>query len=127
MKSKVIQQMNYGVLEFESSLLTIRFNEDCVIDEEIIESVFKEGEKLSRSNSFAILADVRSNATANISAMKFASNNPYSHSHLAYATLVKTPSVSILTNFFIRVVKPKVPSKHFYQEEETLLWVRSFI
>ncbi|WP_317899204.1 DUF7793 family protein [Aurantibacillus circumpalustris] len=117
----------FGQLEYENRILTVRITEGTEITEKTLELIFSEASKLAGNLTFCILADVRNLATAGSAARKYSANNSYSKQHLAYATLTDKISVILLANFFIKVNRPSVPSKLFKEEKGAMHWLQGFL
>lgn len=119
--------LEFGQLEFEHGILSVRLTEGLEITEQILKTIFVEAENLAGDSKFCILADVRPNISSTAEARKFGAQNPFSKKHLAYAMLADTMAVIILSNFFIRVNKPKIPTRLFKTEEDAVKWLRTFL
>ena len=126
MMKQVITYPEFGQLEFENRILTVRLNDGLEITEHILETIYKEAELLAQGDSFCILADARKNVSVTISARRYAIKNEFLKNHLAYATISTAMSVVILVNFFLNINRPSVPSKLFKTEEEALEWLMIF-
>lgn len=117
----------FGQLEFENGILYVRISEGLELTEQIAEKILVEGEKLASDSKFCVLVDVRKNVSSTSEARKYSAKNPYIKNHLAYAMLADTMPVIILSNFFIKVNRPLIPTRLFKNEEEAVKWLQTFL
>jgi len=116
-----------GRLEFQERILVVRLLEGLEITELILETINREGVQLAGGKSFCVLADLRLNISSTPEARRFGASNSYMQNHLAYAMLADSMPVVLLSNFFIRVNKPKIPTRLFKKEEEAIKWLRQYL
>jgi len=124
---KTLSFPEFGQLEFENGILTVRLTEGLEITEQILKTIFIEEEKFVGDSKYCIIADLRHNISSTSEARKFGAKNSFSKNHLAYALLADTMAVIILANFFIRVNKPNIPTRLFKKEEDAIQWLQSFL
>ncbi len=116
-----------GRLEFKDGILIVRLQEGLEITAPILENINREGIKLANQTKFCVLADVRLNISSTPEARRFGADNIYMKHHLAYAMLADSTPVILLSNFFIRVNQPKIPTKLFKKEADALAWLEQFL
>lgn len=116
-----------GVLEYHNRIITVRVLEGVEITEEVLEKIFKNAEQISGGEKYAFLADMRQQVSSSASGRKYGANNPFQKQHLAYALLAENLAEVMLSNFFIRVNRPAVPSRLFRDEQSALNWLEKFL
>jgi len=55
--------------------------------------------------------------------MEYMGNNPYNDYQLSNAILIQNLAHKILTNFYLKVVKPKIPTKTFNNASLAMEWL----
>lgn len=117
----------FGQLEYENRILSVRISEGLELTEQILETIFLEGDKLAEGSRFCVLADVRNNVSSSSEARKYGAKNEHTRNHIAYAMLADTTAVILLSNFFIKVNRPAIPTRLFKKEDEALTWLKGFL
>ena len=125
--SSVIEIDGIGKFEYQTRVLIVRLIEGLEITTPILETISQQGLKMAGKETFCVLADLRLNISSTPEARKFGANNPYMKHHLAYAMLADSTPVILLSNFFIRVNSPKIPTRLFKNEDEAIVWLRQYL
>lgn len=116
-----------GILEYRRRILTVRVKEGLEISEKTLHTIFTEAAKLAGNESYAFLADMRKQVSSSPSARRYGAKNPFQKNHLAYALLAENLAEVMLSNFFIKVNRPAVPSRLFRDEESAINWLEKFL
>lgn len=116
-----------GILEYHNRILTVRVKEGLEISESVLHRIFTEAAQLAGEDSYAFLADMRKLVSSSPSARHYGANNPFQKQHLAYALLAENLAEVLLSNFFIRVNRPAVPSRLFRDEQSAINWLQKFM
>jgi hypothetical protein len=120
-------EFDYAVLEFSDQILKVTIKEAVELTTEILESILEKAADFAEGQKFCIMSDMRLDVTSTSEARKYAAKNAYMSQHLAYALIANTTAVILLTNFFIKVNKPAVPSRLFKNEEDALAWLQGIL
>lgn len=89
----------------------------------MLAELYRVDAELTGNVPHCVLADVSRDVSSTEEARKYAANNEFMQSHIAYAMIGKTLPVNILANFFINVNRPKVPTRLFRSEEDASKWL----
>lgn len=123
----LLQISGIGSLDYQNRILTVRLIDGLEITAPILEKINATGVKLANGQNFCVLADLRLNISSTPEARKYGAKNDHMKNHLAYAMLADSMPVVILANFFIKVNRPKVPTRLFKKEEDALQWLKEFL
>lgn len=88
---------------------------------ELINSFSTNGE------TFPLLIDSRSIRSISKEARDFFSMNNRASCIIAFAIIIDSPLSKIIGNFFMGLNKPRVPARLFNNEEEALIWLKTFL
>lgn len=122
-----IELSEVGLLEYQNRILTVRVNEGVEITEQLLEKIFRQAEQLAGGEKYVFLADMRKQVSSSVAGRKYGAKNPYQQQHLAYALLAENLAEVMLSNFFIRVNRPAVPSRWFRDEQSAWNWLNKFL
>jgi hypothetical protein len=88
-------------------------NLECIID-------WSKSEKKLMLNSVAPYTSITAEAR------KYIANSPHLESLIAEAFVIHSLAHRLLASFFIKIDKPKLPTKFFNKREEAIEWLLSF-
>lgn len=110
----------------EQNILFYRVKQDQVVEvDEIKEMLHYVQEFMGPKKHYAVI-DFGGNLTSSAEARQIYADAEYLHKYrIADAFLVKSLSVRIIANFFIKVTKPKVKTKLFTDENAAVNWLES--
>ncbi len=121
-----IKDFRLARLEFDeqTNILYYRVNQDQEIDIEEMGEMIEYVKGFIGERKHLALIDFGGSLTSTPEARKQYADDPYIKAYrIADAFLVKSVSVRILANFFIKVTKPKVKTKLFSDEVEAVKWL----
>ena len=96
------------------------------IEKDDIHEIHRTIDELTGGKKHSILTDARCEAKASKEARDYASSRSGERNTVAEAILVRSTSMKLLANFYIKFHKPKVPTKMFDSEDKAVAWLDKF-
>ena len=130
-KFTMLQTKDYPLATLEYSpqknILVYRVKQDITIDiNEIKEMISYVQEFMGETKHMAII-DFGASVGSTTEGRKVYAESQYLLEHrIADALLVRSLSMKLIANFFIRVTKPKIPTRLFTSEVEAFKWLEGF-
>ena len=124
------KEYEFATLEFdtEKNILFYRVKQGIVVDVHEMNEMLKYVEEFMGDVKHYALIDFGANLMSTTEARKIYADSRYIQTYrMADAFLVKSLAVRIVANFFIRVNKPKVPTKLFTEENYAQAWLVQFL
>lgn len=116
----------FGILRIEGPVMTGVYARDLVIDIELAKKLVKERLSIQQGKSYPFLADVRNLKIVTNEARDYFAKEGV-EGMTALAILLGSYLTVVTTNLFIRLSKPKVPTKAFRTREQALKWLDQFV
>lgn len=118
-----LTKLPYCILNFRDKTLYIKFNGPLQLTADIIKEIHTEGVRLSEGKPYYIITDVRIELSSSSETRKYGADIEFIKYHLAHAIVANSLPVRLLSNFFININKPKVPTRLFKDEANARLWI----
>lgn len=107
-------------------VLHVRLNEGAVVDLEALKANFVAYHQLLGDKRALILIDSRVTYTYTKEAREYAAGNDVPINRVAVAFLVNSIPSKWVTNVFISLNQPVIPTRMFTSKEKALNWLHSF-
>ena len=113
-------------LSFKDGILYVEILEYADLDEKTLTEQFETRNKLIGDREFTVLVDARKNHNATREGREFMakSDNP---NRKALAIMTNNLAVKLIANFYIKINKPKTPTKLFNDIKEAEKWLKTFL
>lgn len=122
----MIESQNEHVeMEFKDGILIVRFLAKK-LDLKTAKSIVLLRKEFSGYKDFAGLADARKVASVSREAREYLSSAEATEGVLAGAILSDSSFSAFLANFFLKVSKPRIPTRIFTDEKKALDWLEQF-
>jgi len=121
-----VKEFRLARLEFDENkeILHYHLNDDQEIGVDEMQEMVGYVEDFIGNRKHRALVNFSDNVMGTAEARKLYATNPYiKEFRIADAFLVKSVSVRIIANFFIKVIKPQVKTKLFSDKEEAIEWL----
>lgn len=109
----------------ESNILTYRVKQDIVVDIPEMTEMLRYVEEFMGYEKHLAVIDFGANVMSSTEARKIYADSKYIQTYrIADAFVVKSLAVRLVANFFIKVTKPKTPTKLFTDEQFAINWLK---
>jgi len=127
----MLQTKNYplATLEYspEKNILIYRVKQDITVDVAEIKEMIEYVKEFMGDKKHMALIDFGMSVGSTTEGRKVYAESDYIlDNRIADAFLVRSLSVRLIANFFIRVTKPKIPTRLFTSEAEAFKWLEAF-
>lgn len=113
-----------AIYEYDGKgLLIVTLTDDLELDLEDIKEQRAVALSLHKGQPHVVLAIAGARTSATEAARKYASSN-IPQGRVAEAVIIKSLSVRLLGNFYLKFHKPGVPTKMFTDREEAIKWLK---
>ena len=111
--------------EFENSILKVKCKEGIVIDQDTMKQILLEAVSCTNYEKYFAIIDLTNDITSTHEARNYYAKNELIKYRFADAFIVNSLYIQSLTNFYLRVKKPIIPSKMFNDLESAKKWIFS--
>jgi hypothetical protein len=118
-----VQDTNLAYFEFEGGVLYARPHAGIFLDVEEMKKMLESAVTFTEYNQYYAIIDTTNDSDSTKDAREYYSNNEFNKYRLADAFIVKSLPLRMVINFFIRMNKPKVPTKMFTTKEQAIDWI----
>lgn len=123
MKNATIYETDFAEYEYLNSVLTVKCKNALVVDKAVMEQMLLDAVKLTNYERYYAIIDLTNNVQSNTESRNYYAKNELNKYRLADAFVVNSFYIQSLTNFYLRVKKPIVPSKMFNDLESAKKWI----
>lgn len=110
----------------KEGILHFIYNDDVQLDLSAAKLIVEDRLRLQNNVSFPVLCDIRGLKGADKAARDFLANEG-SILTIGVGLIVDSPALKIMTNFYMLVNKPKVPTKVFRTELEAIDYLKTLV
>ncbi len=111
----------------QKNILIYRVKQDITVDVEEIKEMISYVQEFMGETKHMALIDFGASVGSTTEGRKVYAESRYLLEHrMADAFLVKSLSMRLIANFFIRVTKPKIPTRLFTSEAEAIKWLEGY-
>lgn len=114
----------YATFHIEHGVMFFTYKPNIEITLEAAQKIVRDRLSLQGDAIFPVLCDIRGLKGANKAARDYLANEG-SEKVKAVALVVGSPALKIMTDFYLIVNKPKVPTKLFTSREEALKYIET--
>jgi hypothetical protein len=125
MINKKVSETNFAKYELENSVLTIKFKDGLLVDQPIMKQLLLDAIDITNHQKYFTIIDLTNNVDTTYESRNYYADNELNKYRLADAFIVNSLYLQSLTNFYLRIKKPSVPSKMFNDIESAKKWVFS--
>jgi hypothetical protein len=125
MINKKVSETNFAKYELENSVLTIKFKDGLLVDQPIMKQLLQDAVEFANHEKYFTIIDLTNNVDTTFESRNYYAQNELNKYRLADAFIVNSLYLQSLTNFYLRIKKPSVPSKMFNDFESARKWVFS--
>jgi hypothetical protein len=125
MINKKVSETNFAKYELENSVLTIKFKDGLLVDQPIMKQLLLDAVEFANHEKYFTIIDLTNNVDTTFESRNYYAQNELNKYRLADAFIVNSLYLQSLTNFYLRIKKPSVPSKMFNDFESARKWVFS--
>jgi hypothetical protein len=120
-------EISFATMHIEDDILFITLKEDAEIDVDQIKEAIRGRKEIQKDLPMLTLTDIRNLYSISNKARIFAAKNESIRElNKAMAILTSSLATKMFANFFIKVNKPKTPTKMFDSKEKALNWLKTF-
>lgn len=113
-------------LSFNEGILYVEILEYADLDEFTLKEQFEARKKLVGDRDFTVLVDARKNHNATREGREFMAKN-HKPNRKAMAIMTNNLAIKLIVNFYIKINKPKTPTKLFNDIKEAEKWLKTFL
>ena len=124
MKENEIEN-DYARFYIKDGILYFIYKEKVNIDLNAAKQIVADRIHLQQNESLPVICYLKSLSGSEKSARDYLANEGSAYT-TAVALVVGSPAIKIITNFYMLVNKPKVPTKVFISEEEAIKYLKNF-
>jgi hypothetical protein len=116
----------YAEIWFEDGIIHTVFKPNTVITVAVAEQVINDRITVSNGKISPIFIDVRNMVSTENAARAYMASQPAQQFLNAGALLINNQIHQLLTNLWLRIDKPIIPTKSFTDKEKALEWLETF-
>jgi hypothetical protein len=125
MNSKKVSVTNFAKYELENSILTVKVIDGLKVDKPMMKQILEDAVNLANNQKYYAIIDLTNNVESTFESRNYYAENELNRFRLADAFIVNSLYIQSLTNFYLKIKKPTVPSKMFNDIESAKKWVYS--
>ncbi|MBL7727423.1 MAG: STAS/SEC14 domain-containing protein [Dinghuibacter sp.] len=118
-------QTDFVSISLKNGVLYVRYLVKK-IDRKIAMQVVQLRKEFTNNTPYPILADARNVVSTTRDAREYISSAESIEGVLAGAILTDTSFNAFIANFFVKVTRPKLPTRVFSREEDALKWLEQY-
>jgi len=120
-----MKETSNSFLDYKERIVFVRIKENAEITIKSMQEQYEEQTKLVGNDTYTVLVDGTKNSNVTIEAREFMSkHNP--SKRIATAILTNNNlATNIIGNFYLKVHKPKNPTKLFSNETDAIEWLKT--
>ncbi|TVR39840.1 MAG: hypothetical protein EA392_05230 [Cryomorphaceae bacterium] len=121
------RDLGFATVQYENRIAIVHVSRDVQLTAEMVRNIQLEALEMSGGEMHAHLVDVSRDVSSTVEARKYSAKNELMKHHIAYAMVGRSLPVRILANSFIKINRPKVPTRLFRTEKEAREWLKNKI
>lgn len=125
MNSKKVSVTNFAKYEFENSILTVKVIDGLKVDKPMMKQILEDAVEFTVYQKYYAIIDLTNNVESTFESRKYYAENELNRYRLADAFIINSLYLQSLTNFYLKIKKPTIPSKMFNDIESAKKWVYS--
>ncbi len=125
MNNKKVSITNLAKYEFEDSILTVKVLDGLKIDKPSMKQILEDAVNFTNHQKYYAIIDLTNNVESTMESRNYYAENELNKFRLADAFIVNSLYIQSLTNFYLKIKKPIIPSKMFNDIESAKTWVYS--
>lgn len=125
MSSKKVIVTNFAKYEFENSILIVKVINGLKVDKPAMRQILEDAVNFTDHQKYYAIIDLTNNVESTFESRNYYANNELNRFRLADAFIVNSLYIHSLTNFYLKIKKPAIPSKMFNDIESAKQWVYS--
>lgn len=118
-------QNDFVSISMENGIVFVRYLVRK-LDRKTAMQVVQLRKEFTHNTPYPVLADIRKVVTTTRDAREFASSDESIEGVIAGAILTDTTFNAFIANFFVKVSRPKLPTRVFARQEDALKWLEQF-
>jgi hypothetical protein len=111
---------------FENDILYISFKKDVIVELDHINEIIDIRKEIQQGEKTLTIVNSGKLWRVEKEARKKAASDEMIQHNIALALIAKSLPLRIISNFYINVDKPNVPTKMFNSEKEAIAWLKGF-
>jgi hypothetical protein len=125
MTSKKVSETNFAKYEFENSVLTVKLIDGLKVNKLVMKQILEDAVNFTNYQKYYAIIDLTNNVESTFESRNYYAENELIKFRLADAFIVNSLYIQSLTNFYLKIKKPIIPSKMFNDFESARKWVNS--
>lgn len=125
MNSKKVTVTNFAKYELENSILTVKMLDGLKVDKSMMKQILEDAVNFTDHQKYYAIIDLTNNIESTFESRNYYAENELNRFRLADAFVVNSLYIQSLTNFYLKIKKPTIPSKMFNDIESARIWVYS--
>ena len=125
MNSKRVSVTNFAKYELENSILTVKVIDGLKVDKSMMKQILEDAVSFTNFEKYYAIIDLTNNIESTFESRNYYAENELNKFRLADAFIVNSLYIQSLTNFYLKIKKPIIPSKMFNDIESAKKWVYS--
>jgi len=116
---------NFAKFYLKDDVLYFVYNQDVHLNIDAAKQIVQDRLDLQNSTSFPVLCDIRGLKGADKDARDYLANEGSAYTK-AVGLIIGSPALKIMTNFYLMVNRPTVPTKVFKNEADALIFLDEY-
>jgi len=125
MNSKRVSVTNFAKYELENSILNVKVIDGLKVDKSMMKQILEDAVSFTNFEKYYAIIDLTNNIESTFESRNYYAENELNKFRLADAFIVNSLYIQSLTNFYLKIKKPIIPSKMFNDIESAKKWVYS--
>lgn len=117
------RDLDFATVQYKNRIAIVHVSREVQLTAEMVRNIQLAALEMSGGEMHAHLVDVSRDVSSTVEARKYSAKNDLMNHHIAYAMVGRSLPVRILANSFIKMNRPKVPTRLFRTEKEAMEWL----
>ncbi|HQQ94659.1 MAG TPA: hypothetical protein PLQ93_08905 [Bacteroidia bacterium] len=122
-----VKDLSTTKVEYSDHIIYLRLKEDAEFTLENTLEQHQAQDELTKDQVYAVLVDARNHVSITKESREFMANYANPRRKATAILMNRNSAMLIMANFYMKVNKPRIPTKLFNTEEEAVRWLRDML